>query len=228
MKKSRVYFLLILCLIISGYIFYSIGFKLGKDSFEENGLIISEKNISYHKYFDSYYGLYYENNQDGAILQIQNPCLVFKKILGQSMLPYYNNETISLIDTCFPAEKLKIGDVILFYYDWDMTTTLHHRIIDINYKKKLIKTKGDNLEDEDNFISFDQVFGKEIGVLNILEDKKVVTMPIDNEGEENITQFCVCSSNSLLKLCYTNRDILMNDSFTIINDLKEENCKDII
>jgi len=223
MEKLKKYFIIfILILLTFTSLFYFIGFKKGQNSFKENGFIIKEGNITYSKHFDPYYGLYYQNDQQGITLQIQNPCLTFVKISGQSMLPYYNNETISLIDTCFPPDKLKIGDVIIFYYDWNMTTTLHHRVVDINYEKEWIKTRGDNLKDEDNFINFNQVLGKEIGVLNILDDQKVVKEIYNNKTDTPL--ICVCSSNSILKVCGPDRGQLMTDNFVITNNLKEENC----
>lgn len=220
MKLKIKIFIGILLILIVFLASYFVGFHKGKRSFEETGLIFEKENITYSKHFDSYYGINYGNNENGVFFEIQNPCLVFRKVVGQSMIPYYNNETIILIDTCFLPENLKIGDVILYYYDWNMTTTVHHRIVDINYPKEWIKTKGDNLNQTDNFINFNQIFGKEIGVLNILEDKKVVK----EFFEEPLEQICVCSSNNILKVCYTDKDVLMNDSFVKENNLKEENC----
>ena len=222
MKKS-IWVIGIIALLVIGSISYFIGFKNGKTSFEDTGLIIQNKNISYHQYFDDYYKIAYKNDGNGILFQIQNPCLSIEQVLGESMKPYYNNETIIFVDTCFPVEKLEVGDVILFYFDWNMTSKLHHRIVEIDYKKRLIKTQGDNLEGTDNFISFDRVYGKEIGVLNILDDKKIVTEQI-NISEDKI-QYCVCSSNSLLKVCHTNKEELMTDNFVMNNNLKEENCQ---
>lgn len=224
MKSKQKTALILILLLVLSFVFY-VGFKQGQNSFEENGLLISEGNLTYYKHFDNYYGLYYENNENGIILQIQNPCLTFEKVSGESMKPYYDNESIIIIDTCFAPENLEVGDIVLYYVDWDMATKLHHRIIDINYDKKWIKTKGDALEDEDNFVGFDKIYGKEIGVLNILEDKKVVIEQTNGtEYNPKAEQICVCSSNNILKVCYTDRETLMSDNFVITNNLKEENC----
>ena len=199
---------------------YFLGFYSGKKSFKETGLIINENNISYSKHFDNYYGFNYGNDEKGVFFEIVNPCLTFEKVIGESMQPYYNDEAIIIVDTCFSPKNLEVGDVILFYFDWNQTSKLHHRIIDIDYQKELILTQGDNLDNFDEFITFNQIYGKEIGVLNILEDKKVVK-ELYTEPQE---QICVCSSNNILKVCYTDRKILMNDNFVKENNLKEENC----
>jgi hypothetical protein len=220
MKKQKLIllFTLIITLLILSYF---IGFNRGKDSFQETGLIIKEGNNTYYKHFDDYYQVSYSTNENKFILEIDNPCISVQKLLGESMLPYYENESISILDTCFPSEKLVIGDIISFYEDWNMTRQLHHRIIEIDYERELIKTKGDNLESEDNFISFSQVYGKEIGVLNLLSDEKVVK---EINGSADYILTCVCSSNNILKVCGPDKEQLITDNFVTTNNLKEENC----
>ena len=220
-KRIGLILVFVLFLVIIIYLTYSTGFKQGQTSFKENGLIIKNGSNTYYEHFDNYYGIAYGAEGNKFVLEIDNPCISVQKVFGQSMLPYYNNETIGIFDTCFPSENLKVGDTILFYYDWDMTTKLHHRIVDINYGKKLIQTKGDSLNQTDNFISFSQVFGKEIGVLNILDEKKVIT---ETYGQKSSSLTCVCSSNSILKVCGPDKTLLTSDNFVITNNLKEENC----
>ncbi|MCK9569235.1 S26 family signal peptidase [Candidatus Pacearchaeota archaeon] len=220
MKKQKL--ILLFALIITSLILsYFVGFNQGKDSFQETGLIIKEGNNTYYKHFENYYNVNYGADGNKFFLEIDNPCISVQKIIGESMLPYYENESISILDTCFPSEKLEIGDIISFYEDWNMTRQLHHRIIEINYEKELIKTQGDNLENEDNFISFSQVYGKEIGVLNLLSDEKVVK---EINGSADYVLTCVCSSKNILKVCGPDKEQLITDNFVITNDLKEENC----
>lgn len=224
--KNRNYLLvgLILILIVLIFASYFVGFKQGQISFKENGLIIKEGNNTYYEHFENYYRISYGADGNKFLLEIDNPCISVQKSFGESMQPYYDNETISVIDTCFPKENLKIGDVIIFYSDWNLSVLLHHRIIDINYNKELIQTKGDNWDEKDQFISFSQVYGKEIGVLNILNDKKVIK-ELQSQANESTALTCVCSSNSILKVCGPDKSLLMSDSFVITNNLKKENCK---
>ncbi|MDO8623328.1 MAG: hypothetical protein Q7R52_03705 [archaeon] len=219
--KEGLILLILLVLIVFGYVFYSIGFKQGEHSFKENGLIINEKNNTYYEHFDNYYGIDYRNEGDKIVFEIKNPCIKIEKVEGTSRFPYWENESLIIIDTCFPPEKLEIGDVVLYYFDWDMTTKVHHRISDINYEKGWIKTKGDNLEKEDFFIGFERIYGKEVGYLNILGDKKVIK---ELYGATNKSITCLCSSKSVLKICGSDKDLLMSDEFVITNNLNEENC----
>jgi len=223
-KKRILLIISLICLVAIGYAIYSIGFKQGQDSFKENGLITQEGNITYHKYFDSYYNIYYSNNEEGVTFQINNSCIIFQRLNGISMLPYYKNETIILVDTCFPLSQLEIGDVISFYVDLNQSKIFHHRIVGINYKKELIETKGDNLNQTDTPVSFNQVIGKEIGVLNILDETKVVKEVYNQTNETTVSLTCVCSSNSILKVCGPNKEQLITDNFVTTNNLKEENC----
>jgi signal peptidase I len=222
MQRQKIILLFVLIFILLS-VSYILGFKNGENRFQETGLIIKDGNNTYYKHFDDYYKVSYGTNENKFILEIDNPCISVQKLLGESMLPYYENESISILDTCFPSEKLEVGDIISFYEDWNMTQQLHHRIIEIDYERELIQTKGDNLENEDNFISFSQVYGKEIGVLNLLEEQKVV---IENyNSSENLSLICVCSSNNILKVCGYDKTQLTTDNFVITNNLNEENCK---
>ncbi len=90
----------------------------------------------------------------------------------------------------------------------------------------------------DDFVSFDRIIGKEIGVLNIIEDKKIVRKEVINSTlilgnttgvmfkleEVNLT--CVCSSLGAVTLCGENMSQLVNDSFVKSNDLREEYCSE--
>ena len=240
--NNKNYFIIIgiLSLFIVGAYFLGsyFGEKRGVNLFEEEGAIVNEGNQTYKKYYDNYYEVEYETNGDGLILKINNPCVEIRKTTGVSMKPYWNNESFAIFDTCYPKKDLKIGDVIYYDGELDSTKNPHHRIVDIDYKKRWVRTQGDNPETNptpDDFVSFDRILGKDIGVLNVLEAKKVVKEEVidvnesrlilasGNWGFFRINQTCVCSSTGVLQIC---GDDVLNDTFIMQNDLKEEYCRD--
>jgi len=152
------------------------GYLIGLNKSVDGNLIgvVKDGNVIYMSSQENYYKFQFENNSRGIILKFANPCVRVHTGKGVSMKPYWDNNTISIIDTCFPNERLEVGDIISFWKD-DYEKAIHHRIIDIDYEKKWVQTQGDNPKTNtrpDDFTSFDKIRGKEIGVLNILEDKK--------------------------------------------------------
>lgn len=238
LKKEQTNKLIPIFMIAILLIFF-IGNYIGQRSFKEEGLIVQEGNVTYRKFLDNYYNVDYENNKDGLTLKINNPCIEIVEGNGISMKPYWDDKQLTIIDTCYPVEDLKIGDVVIYYGELDSTTNPHHRIVDIDYEKRWIQTQGDNPKTNptpDDFVSFDRIYGKDIGVLNVLEDKKVVKEEVVNESEfliegdfGNITFFtknqtCVCSSTRFLQFCSQNETQLLTDTFILENDLKEKYC----
>ena len=81
------------------------------------------------------------------------------------MLPSFEERTLLVLDKCYNPKKLKEGDSITFQ---DRNSITNHRIIWINHKDKTLQTKGDNNNANDFKITFDKIYAKNIGVLNIL------------------------------------------------------------
>lgn len=200
--------------------------------------IVTEGNITYEVTLHNYYDVEYSNTGDGLVLKIKNPCIYVLESSGLSMKPYWDDETLGIFDTCFPNENLKIGDVIVYMGELDSTFNPHHRIIDIDYEKEWVRTQGDNPEtnsEPDDFVSFDRIMGKEIGVLNVLEDRKIVRKEVlrkTNEEDLEITfeiveinQSCFCSSSGVVEVCHQNKTLLEMDTFLQGNDFREEYCK---
>ena len=237
MRSRIIFFILLTGLILSlTFNIYSFFDKDNKNDIINEGItqrIITEGNITYKVFLDNYYDVEYESTMDGLELRINNPCIVVRKSIGLSMKPYWEDNTLSIFDDCFPREDLQIGDIITYFGELDSTVNPHHRIIDIDYEKEWVRTQGDNPETNprpDDFVGFDRIIGKEIAVLNVLEDKKIVKEEILSEiGFFRLTTFdlaCVCSSSGLLKLCHANKTILEEDTFIQQNDLKGEYCND--
>ena len=204
------------------------------------GELIHEGNITYRQVLSNYYDVEYANNGDGLVLRIKNPCVTVLKSHGLSMKPYWDNNTLGIFDTCFPKENLKIGDVITYNGELDSTVDPHHRIVEIDYEKEWVRTQGDNPKTNprpDDFVGFGRIRAKEIGVLNVLEDKKIIKKEIINSTEGGFLatgnwsmklvrfRVCVCSSSGHLRFCYPDKTMLDEDTFIQQNDLKEEYCK---
>ncbi len=232
----------ILSLFIVGAYFLGsyFGEKKGINSFEEEGVIVNEGNQTFKKQYDNYYDVEYENNQGELVIKINNPCIRIEDYEGDSMKPYWDEEGLIILDTCFPREKLEIGDVIVFHKDFYVGKT-QHRIIEIDYDDEWVRTKGDGNDYEDDLKGFNYIYGKTIGLLNVLEDKKVVREEVINETNKSffkagdltigrliINQTCVCTSTGFLQFCNQNRTQLLTDTFIMQNDLKEEYCKDLL
>ena len=231
-------------------VFIYLGFSLLFFYFEEpttpyNNIIskvVVEGNTTYNVHLENYYDVEYKNTGDGLTLKITNPCIVVRRSRGLSMKPYWENNTLGIFDTCFPKEELEIGDVIAYRGEWNVALNPHHRIIDIDYNKRWVQTQGDNPitnTEPDDFVGFDRIIGKEIGVLNVLDDKKIVKKEVLEElnvSEINLTagnftftfmeiiQTCVCTSNGILRICDVNETRLFNDTFIKNNDFREEYC----
>lgn len=164
-------------LMISIIVIYCLGDYFGKRSFEENGLIVQEGNITYRKYIENYYDVEYGRTNEGVQFKINNPCIEITTANGMSMKPFLDDNNIIIYDSCFPVEDLEIGDIILYKAEWDVGFNPHHRIVDIDYEKRWVQTQGDNPKTNpfpDDFVSFDRIIGKTIGFLNVLDDKRVV------------------------------------------------------
>lgn len=111
------------------------------------------------------YGFSYEKNTEGVGLFLNHSCVEVMFSFGDSMLPCVKYHNIVLVDTCFPHNKLLVGDVIIFKNSEN--DVVSHRITNINNVTGYIVTKGDNNLLSDKSIMPSQVIGKEIGVLNI-------------------------------------------------------------
>jgi len=231
-------------------VFMYLGFSLMFFYFSEpktpyNNIIskvVVEGNTTYNVHLENYYDVEYRNIGDGLTLKINNPCIVVLEGRGVSMKPYWENNTLAILDTCFPKEELEIGDVITYRGEWNVALNPHHRIVDIDYNKKWVQTQGDNPITNsvpDDFVGFDRIIGKEIGVLNVLDDKKIVKKEVVEElnltginltiGNLTITfreinQTCVCSSSDILRICVENKTKLFVDTFIQQNDFREEYC----
>ncbi len=202
----------------------------------------TEGNKTYKRVLKNYYDVEYEKTRTGIKIEINNPCIEIIKSRGKSMLPYWDLEELVIYDACFPKEKLEIGDVVIYNGEWDSTINPHHRIIDIDYEKEWIRTQGDNPEtnpEPDDFVGFDRIIGKDIGVLNVLTDKKVVKEEVTNETiigsvffVSNLTLIDIrtklCSTECVLWQYIDEQKNYNNDSFVIANNLTEENCKKCI
>lgn len=180
-KQNKLFIVLTLVfttMILSGY----FGHWIATKDFIEGGIIVQEGNVTYQKYLDNYYDVDYEKTTEGTIIKINNPCIEIIEGKGESMKPYWDNKDLIILDTCYPVEDLVIGDIIIYYGELDSTLNIHHRIVDIDYNKGWVQTQGDNNDLPDDFVSFDRILGKDIGVLNVLEDKKVVKEEIKEES----------------------------------------------
>jgi len=234
-----------LLFIVAGLLLVSIGFNCyflfsgDKNNKIVSNQIIQKGNVTYREFLENYYNVEYSNEGKGLSLEINNPCIEVWESSGLSMKPYWDNNTLGIFDTCYPKENLQVGDIIVYNGELDSTIRPHHRIIDIDYKKEWVRTQGDNPKTNpkpDDFVSFDRIVGKEIGVLNVLEDKKIVEKEVLNEssflegnfsiGLIDFNQTCVCSSTGSFKFCHTNKTILEEDTFIQQNDLREEYCND--
>jgi len=143
-----------------------------EQEFEE--IITTEGNKTYRQYLDNYYEVDYEVTPKKISIEINNPCLDISTSCGTSMKPVMNDECeLTITDTCYDFNKLEIGDVVVFNKPYDYGK-IQHRIIDIDYKKGWIKTKGDNNDGEDDFTGKDLIYGKTIGFLEVLDDQKVI------------------------------------------------------
>ena len=120
---------------------------------------------------ENYYNVEYEMQSQKATITINKPCVEIATSYGTSMQPFFEDQNIIIIDTCFPKEELKVNDIILFNHDFDDHRT-QHRITKINYQDEWVKTKGDANNKEDDITGFDHIYGKTIGVLNVLTRKK--------------------------------------------------------
>lgn len=152
--------------------------------FEEN--IIIENNKTYRQHLVNYYDVDYEVSSNKILIEINNPCLEIRKSCGSSMKPTLNDECeLGIVDTCYEFNKLEVGDVIIFDKPYADGYILH-RITDIDYKKGWVKTQGDNNEVEDDFTGKDLIYGKTIGFLEVLDDKKVVKEEIIESNDSMI------------------------------------------
>ena len=231
--------ILAISVITNAYFIFNI---FNEEEEEFISIQYSEGNKTYKKILKNYYDVTYEKTKKGVEFKINNPCIEIITSTGNSMKPYRDFEELVIIDTCFPDDKLEIGDIVIYIGELDSTKNPHHSIIDIDYEKKWIRTQGDNRETNpipDDFVGFDRIYGKDIGFLNVLMDKKVVKEEVINETTIslfidtkiiNFTFFkrletCVCSTTGIIEVCHDNKTELQMDTFISENDLKEEYCK---
>lgn len=237
MKKQHIILIvaLLIILIETIYIGYDLLSEEGAYNLNQVGVIENINGTLYNNTLTNYYDIFYKHSSDELEIKIRNPCLRIEKSIGDSMKPFWENENLNIIDYCFPKERLKIGDVVIFKKEFDRGRVLH-RIIDIDYNRKWIRTQGDNNLELDDFKSFDYIDGKIIGVLNVLQEKKIVKREILNVTNSSIffsgnltfvrtNQTCVCSSSGFLSFCSINRTQILEDTFIQQNDLKEEYCR---
>jgi hypothetical protein len=119
---------------------------------------------------DSLYNLSYEYTPIGVNMQINNICVEVMNGSGVSMKPFISNKTLILIDKCFNKSNLMVGDIVAIKPDFVDNFVIGHRIIDIDHNKEWVKTQGDNPITNsipDDYTSFDNIYGKIIGYLNL-------------------------------------------------------------
>jgi len=90
------------------------------------------------------------------------PYISMQTIMSESMMPKYKVYDV-VVEKLPSKDKIKIGDVITYVNYNDKSITVTHRVIDIFIKddEYYYRTKGDNnLEEDDNLVSYDQVLGK--------------------------------------------------------------------
>lgn len=194
-----------------------------------NGNVINQTLVNY-------YDVTYSEQNDKTIITFNNPCITLSPTIGDSMKPFFESSTLSIVDECYNKSKLKVGDVIILNDDFSYKK-IQHRITKINIIEGWVKTKGDNPKtnpNEDDITGFEFIRGKLIGTLNVLEEKKVLEERVENEsyfsnqsrfGIMVFRQYCFCSSTGILKICSNNRTQMLEDSFIISGSLKEEYCK---
>ncbi len=222
-------------LMIAIIVVYCIGDYFGKRSFEEDGLIVQEGNITYKKYIENYYDVEYGRTREGVEFKINNPCIEITTASGTSMKPFLDNNNIIIYDSCFPVEDLEIGDIIMYKAEWEKWTAgiyPHHRIVDIDYEKRWVQTQGDNPETNpipDDFVSFDRIIGKTIGFLNVLDDKRVVKKEVIEEGDFGfITRGDITSENITFRnLTRENGSFYTNSHFFKFDFYDYNWCKEV-
>lgn len=249
-KKKPDLFVVVLAMLyvilvaFSIYLYFGMARQINQDNGDQYSnldTIVSElKKINgtvYNQTLRNHYNVSYSFSASKASFEINNPCIILVKAIGESMLPYWEDENLVIVDTCYDPQNLKIGDVISYDKEWAINSRIHHRIMDIDHTQEWVKTRGDNNDGNDDFVGFDRIHGKDIGFLNVFSDKDIVLEEIVNDTNDSLyidppnfeirlrEQTCVCSSTGLLKICGFEGEGLFRDNFVLRNNLTEENCK---
>lgn len=95
-------------------------------------------------------------------------CIILSGSHGASMYPIMGYENSMVVDTCFPAEKLKFGDVITFTNEEGLSVV--HRVVENKIAQRILITKGDNNKSLDAPVPYDSYKGKVIGFFNNFEE----------------------------------------------------------
>jgi len=161
---------------ISTYDVYIATINLSANvSFVTNGSFTIENLTSEEVIVENYYKYSYKYDGDKLIIEIDNPCVKMAIGTGLSMWPYWEDEELFLQDICWNVSKLKVGDIVSYDKEWSSgDARIHHRIIEINHEDGWMKTQGDNNQVVDDFVGLDRFYAKDIGVLNLLMEKRIV------------------------------------------------------
>ncbi len=95
--------------------------------------------------------------------KFQIPCYEIFLGNGGSMFPTIKEGVFVKVDKCYSIGDLKVGDIISFI-NIDGSPTAH-RVIDLDFKSRLIQTRGDNNKGADSKVGFENYRGKIITVL---------------------------------------------------------------
>ena len=223
-KVFLMFNLMIFCSFFAGYIYYPM--------FNTDEIMIGN-NSGWNQ--TNYYNLDYFIRPTETEFIIKNPCIKIEKYIGISMKPWWEEKGMIIVDTCFPNENLKVGDVIVFDKGFG-DGRVQHRIKTINFEDRWIIPQGDNNPLEDDYVGFDYVYGKTIGFLNIADnnsnsEQNFVTYNFTSNPDLmrfNITTICLCSTKCAMKFCDNKEqiNILKYDSFIQSAGLTEQNCEE--
>jgi len=172
-KKIMIFILFLVLLIINIFII------LYHNSLSYYSIKQSKQTILQNHAFENYYDVKYNYSGNSTEIKINNSCIRIRNATGESMKPFFDNNTLLIVDSCFPNNKLKIGDIVIYQQEWSENKNIYHRIVDIDYEKEWIQTKGDNNNVKDDFVGFKRIKCKVIGFLNVLRDKRLIneTLP---------------------------------------------------
>lgn len=149
---------------------------------DQESQIVTINGTKYNQTTASYYNIEYRMTEDYITFTIRNPCLEIVQSTGKSMEPFFEDENLVIVDTCYNTNKLKVGDVVVWRKEFS-NDRVQHRIVLIDQEDGWLRTKGDSNDIMDDFKGMEYVYGKCIGVLNVLMEKKVISEEIIKETD---------------------------------------------
>lgn len=173
----------LLCvLLFANLLILSEKLNLGETKKELKNRIVILDGLAINQTLKNYYDVEYYTDMEGLTIKIRNPCIFVDHGTGTSMQPYWEDEELFIVDSCYKPERLEVGDVVVWRHNNE--SYIHHRIISIDKDSRTFITKGDNLNKPDNYsVSFDDFMGKDIGVLNVLMEKIITDEVRVNQSE---------------------------------------------